>query len=531
MYTIVLAAMNALRLRSISLLFPGARARLLPQTSRVGRMQHRAAATEAAAAAVLEGDKKLKTFEDLPGPSVFTNLYWYFIKGYLFHTHELSIRYKKLYGPLFKTVISRYKMVNIADPKLIENLLRQEGKYPMRTEVDLWKEHRDIRNLPYGPFTEQGHKWYNLRNVLNKKMLKPTEARAYTGSINEVVTDLMERIQEIRSESSSGNTVPDIGNLFYNFTFEGLSYILFEARSGCLNKHIPPETQKFVASIAFMLRNSVYVTFMPLWTRRVFPYWERYLSGWDTIFAFTKKLIDKKMNEIQERLERGEEVQGEYLTYLLFSGKLTMSEICGSVAELLMAGVDTTSNTLTFCLYHLAQDPELQQSLHEEVVRVAPAECIPTADDISQMPLLKATIKETLRLYPVAAVNGRMICEKEVVIGDYCFPKKTLFVLNHYAISRDEDYFQNADKFLPQRWLRDGGMNRHPFSSIPFGYGIRACVGRRIAELEMHLALARIIRKFEIRYNPQGGEVKPIFRIVMVPSSPVNLELLERPTG
>ncbi|PIO15786.1 hypothetical protein AB205_0034170, partial [Aquarana catesbeiana] len=93
-------------------------------------------------------------------------------------------------------------MVNIADPELLENLLRQEGKYPMRTEVDLWKEHRDIRNLPYGPFTEQGHKWYNLRNVLNKKMLKPTEARAYTGSINEVVTDLMERIQEIRSESS-----------------------------------------------------------------------------------------------------------------------------------------------------------------------------------------------------------------------------------------------------------------------------------------------------------------------------------------
>ncbi|XP_018408064.1 PREDICTED: sterol 26-hydroxylase, mitochondrial-like [Nanorana parkeri] len=522
--------MSTVGLRSLSFRFLGARGHLSLESCVVGRVQRRAAVTEAAAAGVVAGDKKMKTFEDLPGPSLLTNLYWFFIRGYLFHSHELTIKYKKVYGPLFKMVISRYKMVNIMDPELLQVVLRQEGKYPMRTEVDLWKEHRDIRNLPYGPFTEQGHKWHTLRTVLNKRMLKPTEARAYTGSVNEVVTDLMERIQEIRRESASGNTVPDIANLLYNFAFEGISYILFEARSGCLNKNIPMETQKFVSSIAYMLKNSVYVTFMPLWTRRVFPYWERYLSGWDTIFAFTQKLIDKKMNEIQERLERGEEVQGEYLTYLLSSGKLTMDEVYGSVGELLMAGVDTTSNTLTWCLYHLAHDPELQQTLHEEVVSIAPLERIPTADDISRMPLLKATIKETLRLYPVVSSNGRMICEREVVIGDYLFPKKTLFVLNHYGISRDEDYFQNADKFLPQRWLRNGGMNHHPFSSIPFGYGIRACVGRRIAELEMHLALARIIRKFEIKYNPQGGKVKPMLRIVLVPSSPVNLEFLERAT-
>ncbi|XP_073503491.1 sterol 26-hydroxylase, mitochondrial isoform X1 [Phyllobates terribilis] len=469
----------------------------------------------------------MKTFDDLPGPSLLTNLCWFFIRGYLLHTHELQIKYRR-YGPMFRSVIGRYKLVNIMDPEIMELVLRQEGKYPMRNDMDIWKDHRNQRNLSYGPFTEEGHRWHTLRTTLNKRLLKPSEAKIYAGSINEVVSDLMERIQDLRRDSPSGNTVNDIANVFYRFAFEGVSYILFETRIGCMSEQIPPETQKFIDSIAFMLKNSVYVTYLPPWTRKVLPYWKRYIKGWDDILDYGKKLVDKKMSEIQQRLERGEEVRGEYLTYLLSSGKLSVAEVYGSVCELLLAGVDTTSNTLSWSLYHLAQDPELQHSLHDEVTEAVPVDRIPAADDIARMPLLRAVIKETLRLYPVVSINARIINEKEVVIGDYQFPKNTQFVLNHYAISRDENNFEQAEKFLPQRWLRGGRMKHHPFSSIPFGYGIRACVGRRIAELEMYLALARIINMFEVHYNSQEKKIKPMVRILLVPSKPINLEFVER---
>ncbi|XP_056391050.1 sterol 26-hydroxylase, mitochondrial-like isoform X2 [Hyla sarda] len=485
-------------------------------------------AAAAAAAGVVEGDKKVKTIEDLPGPSLLTDLYWFFIRGYLLYTHELQLIYKKRYGALWKSTNNKSYMVNIADPAILEVLLRQEGKYPTRTEIDHWRLHREVRRLSCGPFTERGEKWHSLRTILNQKMLKPKEVKSYVGSINEVVSDFMTRLQELRQQSTSGDTVSDMANELYRFAFEGVSYIVFETRIGCLEKQIPPETQKFIDSIAQMFRSFVFVAYLPPWMQPFLPYMKLYMEGWDNVFDFGKKLVDKKMEEIQSRLERAEEVQGEHLTHLLSGGKLSVAEVYGSVCELLLAGVDTTSNTLCWSLYHLAREPQLQQTLYNEVMKAVPLERIPVADDIPHMPLLRAVIKETLRLYPVVPTNARFIIEKEVVIGDYKFPKNTLFILNHYAISRDEANFKDPEKFYPQRWLRDGGMTHHPFSSIPFGYGLRACVGKRIAELEMHLALSRIIRTFEVKPDLKARNVKPISRIVLAPNKKLNLRFIER---
>lgn len=71
-------------------------------------------------------------------------------------------------------------------------------------------------------------------------------------------------------------------------------------------------------------------------------------------------------------------------------------------------------------------------------------------------------------------------------------------------MSHDETVFPEARLFKPERWLRDGRERPNPFGSIPFGFGVRGCVGRRIAELEMHLVLARVRnqRSFTMRYLP-----------------------------
>uniref|UniRef100_A0A8C3SH68 Uncharacterized protein n=1 Tax=Chelydra serpentina TaxID=8475 RepID=A0A8C3SH68_CHESE len=179
---------------------------------------------------------------------------------------ELQVLFRKLYGPMWKSTFGKYKNVNIGSPEILEQLLRQEGKYPMRSDMALWKEHRDIRQLPYGPFTEEGERWYRLRQVLNQRMLKPSEAMLYAGAINEVVSDLMARLQAERAGSPSGVLVGDLANLLYRFALEGISYILFETRIGCLEREIPAETRHFIAAIGLMLKNSIFATVLPQWT-------------------------------------------------------------------------------------------------------------------------------------------------------------------------------------------------------------------------------------------------------------------------
>ncbi|XP_056321654.1 sterol 26-hydroxylase, mitochondrial-like [Danio aesculapii] len=482
----------------------------------------------AASVSVQDGHRKLKTEADLPEIKIFTMLYRLLFKGYLSRMHELQLYEKQLYGPLYKINAGNFQSVALNSVDLLEELLRKDEKFPSRGDMTLWTEYRDMKGIGYGPFTEEGEKWYKLRAVLNKRMLHPKDSVQYADVVNAVITDFIKRIYYLREMSPTGDLVSNLTNELYRFSLEGISSILFETRIGCLEKEIPAETQHFINSIAQMLTYSMPVVFMPNWTRNYLPFWQRYIGGWDGIFKFAGKMIDMKMEALQKRVDANQEVAGEYLTYLLSNGKMSSKDVYGSVSELLLAGVDTTSNTMLFALYHLSKDPETQDILYQEVAKVLNDDRIPTAQEVNGMSYLKAVIKETLRLYPVVPMNARLIAENEVVIGGHLFPKNTTFTLCHYAISRDEKVFPEPQKFKPERWLRDGRTRPNPFGSIPFGFGVRGCVGRRIAELEMYLALARLIKLFEIRPDPTVGEVRSLNRTVLAPDRKVNLHFVER---
>uniref|UniRef100_A0A7N8X970 Cytochrome P450, family 27, subfamily A, polypeptide 1, gene 2 n=1 Tax=Mastacembelus armatus TaxID=205130 RepID=A0A7N8X970_9TELE len=450
--------------------------------------------TCAASGALITSQDKPRAAEELPYVSFLELLYRLVFQGFYSRMHELQLYEKQRYGPIYRDGL---KSVSVNTPDLLEELLRNDEKFPCRGDMSLWKEYRDMKGVGYGPFTVEGEDWYNLRAMLNKRMLHPKDSAQYGRTINDVVTDFIKRIYYLRQSSLTGELVTDMANEFYRLSLEGIASILFETRLGCLEKEIPAGTQDFINSIAQMFSNSMAVLVTPKWSRNVLPYWGRYIAAWEGIFSFAKKLIDKKLVVIQQHVDNNQGVEGEYLTYLLSNTQMSIKNVYGSITELLLAGVDTTSNTLTWTLHLLSKNPQIQGRLYNEVSTFIPADRIPSAEEVTQMPYLRAVVKEALRMYPVVPMNARIIIDKNVTIGGYHFKKNTAFTFCHYAISHDEDTFPEPFIFKPERWLRDGRKKPHPFGSIPFGFGVRGCVGRRIAELEMYMVLFRVRDKWE----------------------------------
>ncbi|XP_004576881.2 sterol 26-hydroxylase, mitochondrial [Ochotona princeps] len=476
-----------------------------------------------------------RSLEEIPKLGQLRFLFQMFVQGYVLQMHKLQILHKARFGPMWITSTGTQKMVNLASAPLVEMVMRQESKHPMRADMRLWKEHRDQRGFSYGLFTTEGHNWYRKRQALNQHLLKPADAALYANALNEVVDSFIVRLDQVRAESASGDQVADMAEFLCYFALEAICYILFEKRIGCLEASIPEETVNFIRSVGLMFKNLLYATFLPTWTRPLLPFWKRYLDGWDSIFFFGKKLVDQKLEEVKAQLHvagpGGVQVSG-YLYSLLTNGQLSPQEVLGSLPELVLAGMDTTSNTLLWALYHLSKNPEIQEALHKEVVSVVAAGQVPQHKDFAHMPLLKAILKETLRLYPVVPANSRVMVDKETRVGDFLFPKNTMFVFCHYVTSRDPSIFSEPDTFQPHRWLRKGQPEisriQHPFGSVPFGYGVRGCLGRRIAELEMELLLARLVQRYKLMLAPKIGEVHSQARIILVPNKKVGLRFLPR---
>ncbi|XP_029315622.1 cytochrome P450 [Cottoperca gobio] len=492
---------------------------------------HRSDASSSSSSSTVMGDNvKLKTMDELGGPNFLTTLNWLFVKGYFKTTQQLQIEHSKIYGPLWKSKYGPLVVVNVASADLIEQVLRQEGRHPVRTDMPHWRSYRELRNQAHGPLTEMGAKWQRIRSILNPRMLKPKHVSSYANTINEVVTDFIHRVIWLRETGGRGVVVNDLTGELYKFAFEGICSVLFEARMGCMNEVVPPETQKFIVSVGEMFRLSQIIVLFPKSMWPYMPFWKQFVAAWDHLFKISEELVQQKMEKIQEEVHLNQEVEGAYLTHLLLSEEMTVTEVLGSITELLLAGVDTTSNTIAWSLYSLAKMPEIQEQLYQEVIRVCPGDKVPNSEDISHMPYLKAIIRETLRLYPVVPGNARVSVETEFVVGDHLFPKNTLFHLCHYAVSYDENIFPDPHTFLPQRWLRGvgGKSKQHPFGSVPFGFGIRACLGRRVAELEMYLLLSRLIKEFEVKPDPAGTTVLPITRTLLCPAKPINLQFVDR---
>lgn len=170
---------------------------------------------------------------------------------------------------------------------------------------------------------------------------------------------------------------------------------------------------------------------------------------------------------------------------------MTDAHIRDELRTLLVAGHETTAITLAWALYVVHRNREIKRRLLEEIDDLGSD---PSPDALAKLPYLGAVIDETLRLYPVIEVVFRVL-RKPWQLGGYDLPVGLAVSAAIWLVHRREDLYPNPDAFEPDRFLT---RKPKPYEYLPFGGGNRRCIGAAFAHYEACLALATILREFEL---------------------------------
>jgi cytochrome P450 len=198
------------------------------------------------------------------------------------------------------------------------------------------------------------------------------------------------------------------------------------------------------------------------------------------------------------------------------------AQVAGNVLTMLLAGEDTTANSLAWMIELLWRNPAALARATDEVRRVAGRAGAPTIEELAALDYVEACCHETMRLKPVAPVIGVQALRDTVVAG-VAIPAGTVVInlMRHDSVS--DQHVARAASFEPERWLTEGsaaaaGANVKR-TSMPFGAGPRICPGRYMALLEMKLAMAVLLGRFDIQsvHTPDGKPAREKLAFTMTP--------------
>ncbi|KAJ7290010.1 cytochrome P450 [Mycena rebaudengoi] len=181
-----------------------------------------------------------------------------------------------------------------------------------------------------------------------------------------------------------------------------------------------------------------------------------------------------------------------------------------AAGSLFGAGSDTTVSAISTCCLVMALFPDVQDKAQEELDRVVGRQRLPTGSDIQGLPYITAVITEVLRWRPVAPLGLPHRSTVEDEYQGYRIPKGTLFMVNVWHIMHDPLIFPEPEQFKPERFLDDDGQHADIVYRCNFGFGRRACPGRRFAEGSIFIALATILATCKISdaVDDNGSEVE-----------------------
>jgi cytochrome P450 len=180
--------------------------------------------------------------------------------------------------------------------------------------------------------------------------------------------------------------------------------------------------------------------------------------------------------------------------------KMSERELRDEVMTMLVSGSVTTANALTWAWYLLAKHPRAAAEVRREAAEVL-NDAAPGAVQLDGLAFTRAVAQETLRLFPPTWRLARASIEPDRM-GEHMIPAGATVVFSPYVLQHHAAFWDDPERFWPERFLSGGASLRPRFAYIPFGGGPRACIGSQLATAEMQVVLSMVAKRFRLRLLP-----------------------------
>ncbi|XP_011500081.1 PREDICTED: cytochrome P450 302a1, mitochondrial [Ceratosolen solmsi marchali] len=471
----------------------------------------------------------LRPFDEIPGPRALPligTLYKYlpFIGEYDFKKmHKNGAAKYAKYGPLVREeIVVGEPIVWVFRPEDIAEVFKADtGHYPeRRSHRALFKYRKDRSNLynTGGLLPTNGFDWWRLRKEFQKTLSKSQNLVGYLPDTDHAIT----KFTKICEQNKTTDALPLLSRLFLELT----CLVAFDLKINTFSEHeIRGNSMSSKLIDAAFTTNSAILRLdngPRLWRFFDTPLYRKLSKAQSYMEKIAIQMISEKMKKLQksDQLDKKSLLQS-----YLCNPYLDYKDIVGMACDMLLAGIDTTTYSSAFALYHLARNPEAQKKVQAEAMRLIKQEdTLVTESILKEAVYTKAVIKETFRLNPISIGVGRIL-QMDVALNGFHVQKGTNVVTQNQISCRLPEYFDNPDSFIPERWTRKIGQNEksgiHPYLVLPFGHGPRSCIARRLAEQNMQILLLRICRR--LKFDWTGGELDVESVLINKPNAPINL--------
>ncbi|KAJ5741103.1 cytochrome P450 [Penicillium malachiteum] len=448
----------------------------------------------------------------IPGPwyAPLTTLHlsYAFSKGTIWKDVEKAHR---KYGPIFRL---GPRQVWISDMEAMKAILMTVDL----PKVTMYAEISRDRTAPglFGEIRPGPHRRL-------KKFLSPAFTVSYVDNLeflfSTCIGDLIKKYVDLLSSSSSNSTpiVTDIMQDLHNIALDIMGECSFGKGFGQTN---PSDSFDFGLEMDAKVWKSIPTAIFKGMTRRYqLVYIKRFLRrfGFQNEFDWPREMISAIGAVKGQRITTLDKVRPDLLQHLIDEGmnpdsgvKMGTREVIDQMAEILLAGSETTSGTIACFFLEILRNPEVKEKLLKSLPVLGPTDSIISSQKIrvgSEFEYLEACIKEALRLHPIASEMGRKIGAHPVELMGYYLPPYTVVSASYRELHRNSEHWPEPMRFWPERWLQnrpEGVPAPNLQAYYPSSAGKHACIGKNFALAEIRMVTANIFSRFD--FNEVSGQ-------------------------